>query len=104
VAVVVPTWEDVLPTVILEALSAGRPVLGTAVGGIPYMLGDDGGWTSAPDAESLAAALPKARSEAAALSDSARKRWVSHFHPDVLTARLIDVYNDFTGKSHSLPR
>ncbi|MFG1607003.1 glycosyltransferase family 4 protein [Actinoplanes sp. NPDC049265] len=104
VAVVVPTWEDVLPTVVLEALSTGRPVLGTAVGGIPYMVGADGGWLSKPDPASLAAVLPVARASAAALSESARKRWVDHFHPDVLTARLIDVYNDFTGKSHSLPR
>ncbi|MEU8070946.1 glycosyltransferase [Micromonospora sp. NPDC048169] len=36
------TWHDVLPTVIIEALAAGRPVLGTALGGIPYLVGADG--------------------------------------------------------------
>ncbi|MEV6514197.1 glycosyltransferase family 4 protein [Micromonospora chalcea] len=35
------TWHDVLPTVIIEALAAGRPVLGTALGGIPYLVGAD---------------------------------------------------------------
>ncbi|MCZ7421854.1 glycosyltransferase family 4 protein [Verrucosispora sp. WMMA2121] len=35
------TWHDVLPTVIIEALASGRPVLGTALGGIPYLLGAD---------------------------------------------------------------
>ncbi|MEW2538856.1 glycosyltransferase family 4 protein [Micromonospora chalcea] len=36
------TWHDVLPTVIIEALASGRPVLGTALGGIPYLVGADG--------------------------------------------------------------
>ena len=36
-----PTWHDVLPTVIIEALAHGRPVLGTALGGIPYLVGAD---------------------------------------------------------------
>ncbi|RGC68763.1 hypothetical protein C5N14_12260 [Micromonospora sp. MW-13] len=30
-----------LPTVIIEALASGRPVLGTALDGIPYLLGAD---------------------------------------------------------------
>src|SRR5262249_14982008 len=37
-------WADVLPTVILEALAAGRPVLGTDLGGIPFLVGE-AGWT-----------------------------------------------------------
>ncbi|SCL59144.1 Glycosyltransferase involved in cell wall bisynthesis [Micromonospora peucetia] len=41
VIIAASTWHDVLPTVIIEALSSGRPVLGTALGGIPYLLGAD---------------------------------------------------------------
>ncbi|MEU4378530.1 glycosyltransferase family 4 protein [Micromonospora echinofusca] len=41
VIVAASTWHDVLPTVIIEAFAAGRPVLGTALGGIPYLLGAD---------------------------------------------------------------
>ena len=94
VAVVVPTWEDVLPTVVLEAMAAGRPVVGTEVGGIPYMLGDgQAGWVVKPDPEALAAALPIARMGAAAMAPAARERYVRAFHPDVVTRRLIEVYS-----------
>ncbi|MFD0972759.1 glycosyltransferase family 4 protein, partial [Plantactinospora endophytica] len=55
VVLAVPTWHDVLPTVVIEALAAGRPVLGTALGGIPYLVGADdpagaAGWLVRPDA------------------------------------------------------
>ncbi|WP_428962887.1 glycosyltransferase family 4 protein [Micromonospora fluostatini] len=91
------TWHDVLPTVIIEALASGRPVLGTALGGIPYLVGMDdpagpSGWVVPPDPAALAAALPTAAAGAAALSAPARLRYERTFHPDVVTKRLIDVY------------
>ena len=104
VAVVVPTWQDVLPTVVLEAMEAGRPVLGTAVGGIPYLLGGVAGWTVAPTPEALAGALPVARAEAGAMSEPARERYIGAFHPDLLVRRLVDVYNDLSVSSHPGPR
>ncbi|MFC7529094.1 glycosyltransferase family 4 protein [Actinoplanes sp. GCM10030250] len=107
VVVAVPTWEDVLPTVILEAMSSGRAVLGTAVGGIPYLVGagaEAGGWLAQPDPESLAAALPTARAGAARAAVVARERYLRHFHPDVLTGRLIEIYTSMISDSQRTPR
>ena len=109
VIVAVPTWNDTLPTVILEAMAAGRPVLGTDVGGIPYLLGADepapaAGWLVSPDAGALAAALPVARAEAAGLAATARQRYLDAFHPDVVTRRLIAIYTDLTENSHAAHR
>jgi glycosyltransferase involved in cell wall biosynthesis len=90
--VVVPSvWHDVQPTVILESLAAGRPVLGTAMGGIPYAVGD-GGWTVPATVDALAAALPRARADAGARAGAARARYESTFHPGVVTDQLIAIY------------
>ncbi|GAA4678883.1 glycosyltransferase family 4 protein [Phytohabitans rumicis] len=89
------TWHDVLPTVVIEALAAGRPVLGTALGGIPYLVGE-AGWIVPPDPEALAAALPAVLAGAAPLSQVARSRYEHTFHPDVVTKRLIEVYAEMS--------
>ena len=90
--IVVPSvWPDVLPTVALEALAAGRPVLGTAMGGIPDAVGP-AGWLVAPTVPALAAALPIARREAPALAALARHRYLTTYHPTRITAQLIATY------------
>jgi glycosyltransferase involved in cell wall biosynthesis len=91
----VPVWHDVLPTVVIEALAAGRPVLGTALGGVPYLVGDTG-WVVEPTAAALAEALPVARAGAAGRADAARARYESTFHPDVVIGQLLDIYRDAT--------
>ncbi|WP_028569353.1 glycosyltransferase family 4 protein [Salinispora tropica] len=92
------TWHDVLPTVIIEALAAGRPVLGTALGGIPFLVGADtaepAGWVVPPNPAALADALPAAVAEAASRAPAARARYERTFHPDVVTRRLLDIYAD----------
>ncbi|MEU7865760.1 glycosyltransferase family 4 protein [Dactylosporangium sp. NPDC049140] len=89
------TWHDVLPTIVLEALSGGRPVLVTDRGGLPYLAGD-AGWVVEPEPAALAEGLLKARDGAAALAPVARARYESQFSPDVLTERLIEVYRAVT--------
>lgn len=91
VVVAASTWHDVLPTVVLEAFASGRPVLGTALGGIPYLV-DTAGWVVPADPAAMAEVLPAARDGAAALAPVARARYESTFHPDVVTRRLIEVY------------
>lgn len=97
--VVVPsTWDDVLPTVIIESLANGRPVLGTAVGGIPYLVGDrtgdSAGWLVPPTADALAAALPTALADAPARTAAARARYLAMFSPTVVLATLLGVYDE----------
>ncbi|HEU4421823.1 MAG TPA: glycosyltransferase [Pilimelia sp.] len=103
VVVAASTWHDVLPTVVIEALANARPVLGTALGGIPYLVGD-AGWTVPAEPDALAAALPAARDGAAALAPVARARYERMFHPDVVTRRLIDVYASLAAARPAPPR
>ncbi|NUR49997.1 MAG: glycosyltransferase family 4 protein [Hamadaea sp.] len=90
------TWFEPLSTVIIEALANGRPVLGTALGGSPYLI-DSAGWVVAPTADALAGVLPLAVKEAGSLAQSARERYLANFHPDVVTSRLIEIYSSVAG-------
>jgi glycosyltransferase involved in cell wall biosynthesis len=94
------TWHDVLPTVIIEALAHGRPVLGTALGGIPYLVGPAGAVVE-PTVDALAAALPGARADAPRLAAVARERYLTTFHPDVVTGRLLDLYRSLSAPTTS---
>jgi len=89
--------------VIIEALANGRPVLGTAVGGIPYLVGartdEPAGWIVDPTADALAAALPTALAEAPTRGAAARARYLSTFSPAVVVGQLIAVYSDLAAAS-----
>jgi glycosyltransferase involved in cell wall biosynthesis len=95
--IVASTWPDVLPTIGIEALAAGRPVLGTSLGGIPWLVGE-AGWIVEPD--NLADGLARAAADladpavAAELSERARDRYEREFTPDTLTRRLVGIYRE----------
>ena len=56
--VTLPSYMEGCPNVIIEALSAGRPVVATRVGGIPELMDERSGRLVPPrDSDSLAAAL-----------------------------------------------
>lgn len=97
-AMIVPsTWHEPLPTVVLEALACGRPVLASALGGLPYLVGD-AGWTVPATVDALSAALPIASSSAESLAKAARERYLSNFTPEINTARLIGLYESLSGR------
>ena len=93
--VVVPSqWREVCPLIVVEALAHGRPVLATNRGGLPFLVGPDGGWVVEPTPAALAAGLVAATSTGSAASHaaSARARYLREFAPDTVTEKLVAVY------------
>lgn len=57
-ALIVPSFAEGLPVVIMEAMAAGRPVIATAIAGVPELVTPETGWlVPAGDASALAQAI-----------------------------------------------
>jgi glycosyltransferase involved in cell wall biosynthesis len=90
-------WHDVLPTVILEALAAGRPVLGSPLGdSVPCRQGRLDRGADGSGIRRGAAARPGRGT--LARRRRARRYLPSTFHPDVVTARLLAIYDSLPGR------
>lgn len=96
--VVVPSViPDALSRVILEAMAAGRPVVGTAVGGTPELIedGETGLLVPRHDPAALAGAIERLLVDpalAARLGAAARRRVETRFAPDASVDRLLALY------------
>lgn len=91
--VVVPSvWDEPFGLVAAEAMAHRRPVLVSAAGALPEIVGPDHPWVAAPaDADALARALVDVLTDAEARSASverARARWEELFSPDAGDRRL----------------
>ncbi len=86
-----PTHADAVPWAVLEAMAAGLPVVASAVGAIPEMLGEGGETVPPGDAEALAAALrrlsePERRRQ---LGEAARERVHENYDNALQTPRIL---------------
>jgi len=78
---VVPARAEALPYIVLEALAAGRPMIASAVGGIPEIFADAPMALVAPQAEAIAAKMVQAAGDPAA--------WAAAMpRPDDIAARF----------------
>ena len=95
-AVVVPSlWREPSPTVVLEAMSVGRPLVASMVGGIPELTGNDAALLVPPgDGEALRSAMDAVVSDLS-LADRigrAGQDRSSGFTSDVIVPRIEALY------------
>jgi glycosyltransferase involved in cell wall biosynthesis len=94
---VLPSRDEGLSNVVLEAMAAGRAVLATRVGGNAELIEDgvSGVLFDCSDATALAAALDRIAGDPAwraGLGDAARMRVIDRYSPAVLARETLAVY------------
>lgn len=100
--VVLPSRAEALPTALLEAAAAGRPVVATRVGGAVEVVEDGRTGLLVPpgDADALAsavAALLSDRDRSRALGEAARRRAEERFSLDLHVRRTLELWSEVAG-------
>lgn len=106
--VVHPSTADALPTALLEAAAAGRPVVATSVGGIPEIVtpgtGVLVGVGDVPALSEAIAALVRDPTARQRLGRAARERFDREFAVDAWAGRLRVLYDEVLAESALRPR
>jgi len=104
---VLPSHSEGLPNVILEALSLGKPVIATSVGGVPEVIesGVNGILVPPHRSDLLAEAMIQCFSEYSrreAMGQSGRRTVQTRFTFEAQTRRLESIYAEILAPSHSI--
>lgn len=95
-------WFENMPNSILEAMSAGKPVIASGIGSMTELVeeGVNGSLVPPGDVESLARALEKAADRAwvSAMSRGARERYLQNHTPEKHLAVLTGLMEGLVGK------
>jgi glycosyltransferase involved in cell wall biosynthesis len=105
---VVPSLYEGLGRAVTEAMASGRPVVATAVNGVPDLVtpGATGLLAEPGDPASLARSvlwMLDHPAEAAAMGACGRERVLSHFAPPVMCQVLDSVYGELLGQPPTPP-
>ena len=97
-ALVLPSFAEGLPVVIMEALALGRPVVTTRIAGIPELV-ETGktGWLISPGSqaeltEALDNAIDTDEAELQRMGEEGKRRIREQHNPDIEIARLAELF------------
>ncbi len=96
-ALIVPSFAEGLPVVVMEAMAAARPVIATTIAGIPELVTPDCGWlVPAGDAQALATAIARLaatpHATLTAMGQAARSRVLARHNVDTEAAKLATLF------------
>jgi colanic acid/amylovoran biosynthesis glycosyltransferase len=96
-ALILPSFAEGLPMVIMEAFAAGRPAIATSIAGIPELVTSNTGWlVPAGDATELALAIERVastpRDQLATMGADARTRVLSRHDIDAEAGKLSALF------------
>lgn len=94
---VLPTFEDNCPMVVLEAMAAGIPVTASRVGGVPDLIEHevDGLLFDPYDPESMRNCIERLIKDSdlrSAITARGHTKALTHFHPRVIAERHLEIY------------
>lgn len=97
---IIPSRNDGFNLAAVEAMASSKPIIATAVGGLPEVVGDGGIMVKSEDATGLAQEaihLINSPDLRKLIGEKGRKRAESIFDWDVCLQRTIDVYHQVVG-------
>ena len=101
-AMVLPSFAEGLPVVIMEALALERPVIVTAIAGTPELVNNDCGWlipSGSVDAlaDAMKSALQSSSEELSVMGIIGRKRVLEYHNSNRNGAHLLNLMRRFSG-------
>lgn len=96
---VLPTLNDALPTVLMESMAAGKPIVASNLGGVPEMVidGENGLLVPLQDPQKLAQACMKLLEDptgAVAMGETGKRMVTEHFSIEGQCRRLEEIYSE----------
>jgi glycosyltransferase involved in cell wall biosynthesis len=101
-------WQEAFPYAALEAMSLGRPILGSCVGGIPELVQD--GETgllfenrNSAQLSTLIQGLSERRSELVRMGETGQTRYQENYTVPHMAARIEKVYQNVLSQASVVP-